>query len=168
MNADDAENKPVASKYDVRSFPTIKFFPKGSDKTPIPYNLGRTEEQFVEVSSFVTPYCALPDNQYLNEQCGTHRTTAGLLSDTAGKVLTLDFFAQQFFSAGSDDRPDLLKKAKAYIGTLGEQADKTVNTSADYYVKAMERVLSKGESWLVKEQTRSVDNDLCDGTLPDN
>jgi protein disulfide-isomerase A6 len=50
MNADDADNKPVASKYDVRSFPTIKFFPKGSDKTPIQYNLGRTEEQFVEVS----------------------------------------------------------------------------------------------------------------------
>lgn len=50
MNADAPDNKPVASKYDVRSFPTIKFFPKGSDKTPIQYNSGRTEEQFIEVS----------------------------------------------------------------------------------------------------------------------
>lgn len=49
MNADEADNKPIASKYDVRSFPTIKFFPKGS-KSAIPYELGRSEGQFVEVS----------------------------------------------------------------------------------------------------------------------
>ncbi|KAK1924429.1 thioredoxin-like protein [Papiliotrema laurentii] len=139
MNADDAQNKPVATKYDVRSFPTIKFFPKGSDKTPIPYNSGRTEEQFIE---------------FLNEHCGTHRGVGGLLSDTAGRVLTLDFFAQQFFSAVPTERPELLKKAQAYIGTLGTQTDAKVNTSADYYVKAMERILSKGEAWLVKEQAR--------------
>jgi hypothetical protein len=48
MNADEADNKPIASKYDVRSFPTIKFFPKGS-KTPINYESGRSEGQFVEV-----------------------------------------------------------------------------------------------------------------------
>ena len=50
MDADDAQNKPIAAKYDVRSFPTIKFFPRGSDKTPIMYNQGRSEEQFVNVS----------------------------------------------------------------------------------------------------------------------
>jgi protein disulfide-isomerase A6 len=77
-----------------------------------------------------------------------------LLSDTAGRVLTLDFFAQQFFSAVPTERPELLKKAQAYIGTLGAQTDAKVNTSADYYVKAMERILSKGEAWLVKEQAR--------------
>jgi len=52
MNADEADNKPIASKYDVRSFPTIKFFPKGS-KTPINYESGRSEGQFVEVRSLV-------------------------------------------------------------------------------------------------------------------
>ena len=50
MNADEPENKPIASKYDVRSFPTIKFFPKGDDKTPIMYSSGRSEDQFIEVS----------------------------------------------------------------------------------------------------------------------
>jgi len=49
MNADEADNKPIASKYDVRSFPTIKFYPKGG-KAAIPYELGRSEGQFVEVS----------------------------------------------------------------------------------------------------------------------
>ena len=98
---------------------------------------------------------ARADLKFLNEHCGTHRSTGGLLSDKAGKVLTLDFFAQQFFSAGMPERPELLKKAQAYISTLGGN-DKKLNTSAEYYVKAMERVLSKGETWLVKEQTRSV------------
>ena len=48
MDADEADNKPIASRYDVRSFPTIKFFPKGS-KEPVAYSSGRTEDQFVEV-----------------------------------------------------------------------------------------------------------------------
>jgi protein disulfide-isomerase A6 len=48
MDADAADNKPVAAKYDVRSFPTIKFWPKGSSE-PVRYESGRSEEQFVEV-----------------------------------------------------------------------------------------------------------------------
>lgn len=48
MDADDAENKPVAQRYGVSSFPTIKFFPKGS-KDPVAYDSGRTAEQFVDV-----------------------------------------------------------------------------------------------------------------------
>jgi protein disulfide-isomerase A6 len=48
MNADEAENKPIASQYGVTSFPTIKFFPKGSNE-PIKYESGRSEEQFITV-----------------------------------------------------------------------------------------------------------------------
>lgn len=48
MDADEADNKPIAAKYEVRSFPTIKFFPKGSN-VPIAYQSGRTEDQFIEV-----------------------------------------------------------------------------------------------------------------------
>lgn len=54
MNADDEQNRPISGKYGVTSFPTIQFFPKGSGK-PIPYNLGRNEEQFTEVSLMVWP-----------------------------------------------------------------------------------------------------------------
>ena len=49
MDADAADNKPVASRYDVRSFPTLKFFPKGS-KEPIAYSTGRSEDQLIEAS----------------------------------------------------------------------------------------------------------------------
>lgn len=48
MNADDEQNRPVASKYGVSSYPTIQFFPKGSNE-PIPYTQPRTEEGFAEV-----------------------------------------------------------------------------------------------------------------------
>lgn len=55
MNADEEENRPISGKYGVTSFPTIQFFPKGSDK-PIPYNLGRNEDQFVQVRSLSYPF----------------------------------------------------------------------------------------------------------------
>lgn len=52
MDADEAKNKPVAERYGVRSYPTIKFFPKGADKSvsyePDAYELGRSESDFVE------------------------------------------------------------------------------------------------------------------------
>ncbi|WVQ82191.1 protein disulfide-isomerase domain [Cryptococcus sp. DSM 104549] len=135
IDADDAENKPIAGKYGVRSFPTLKFFPKGT-KEPIEYSTGRSQEQFID---------------FLNEHCGTHRTATGLLSETAGRVLLLDSLASNFFTAGLPERPEIVEKAKAALANLNK--DKA-NSSAEYYVKAMERVLAKGESWLAKEQAR--------------
>ncbi|WWC61684.1 protein disulfide-isomerase domain [Kwoniella dejecticola CBS 10117] len=137
MDADAAPNKPIAAKYDVRSFPTIKFFPKGA-KEPIAYQTGRSEQQFID---------------FLNEHCGTHRSITGLLSETAGKVITLDTLASNFFTASLPERPDVLGKAREYLATLTGSDAKT-NTSAQYYVKAMERVIEKGEGWLTKEQAR--------------
>ncbi|WRT66188.1 protein disulfide-isomerase domain [Kwoniella shivajii] len=137
MDADAAPNKPIASKYDVRSFPTIKFFPKGS-KEPVAYSTGRSEQQFID---------------FLNEHCGTHRSISGLLSETAGKVLTLDTLASSFFTASLPERPDVLGKAREYLATL-TGTDTKNSTAAEYYVRAMERVLEKGEGWLAKEQAR--------------
>ncbi|OWZ68870.1 protein disulfide-isomerase domain [Cryptococcus neoformans] len=134
MDADDAENKPVAQRYGVSSFPTIKFFPKGS-KEPVAYDSGRTAEQFVN---------------WINEKSGTHRSVSGLLSETAGRVLTLDTLASEFFSANVPERPEIVKKAQEAVTTL----DGKSKTTADYYVKAMERIIAKGEEWLTKEQTR--------------
>ncbi len=69
----DAEaNRPLAVKYEIQSFPTIKFFPKGGE--PIAYQGGREEADFVE---------------FLNEKCGTHRAVGGGLN---GQVGVHDFF----------------------------------------------------------------------------
>lgn len=66
FNADAAENRPIGSEYGVSSFPTIKFFPRGEDKTPIEYNIGRTEADFTT---------------FLNEHCGTSRAVGGGLNE---------------------------------------------------------------------------------------
>ena len=96
--------------------------------------------------------------KFLNEHCGTHRTGTGLLSATAGKVLTLDTLAQNFFSAGLPERPAVLEKARQALSSLSGVDAKT-NETAEYYVKAMERMLDKGETWLTKEQARRVSSD---------
>ena len=51
MQADADENRPIASRYGVTSFPTIMFFPKGG-KEPIPYQSPRTAEGFTTVRCY--------------------------------------------------------------------------------------------------------------------
>jgi protein disulfide-isomerase A6 len=141
MNADAAENKEIASEVGVSGFPTIKFFPKDGSE-PITYKNARSEEAFVD---------------FLNQHCGTHRSVNGRLLPTAGKVLALDKLAAQFFGASSaEDRSSILTKAKAYIANL--TGSKTVAeptaVEGEYYVKAMQRIVEKGENWLGKETTR--------------
>jgi hypothetical protein len=64
VDADAEVNRPLALKYGIQSFPTIKFFPKGGE--PVAYEGGRQEADFV---------------QFLNEKCGTHRAVGGGLND---------------------------------------------------------------------------------------
>ena len=136
MQADDESNRPIASRYGVTSFPTIKFFPKGS-KEPIAYAQGRTANAFTE---------------FLNEHCGTHRSASGLLNDLAGKVAPLDEIAAEFFTAKTG-REAIVARAQEALAGLAD-LDEKARSQAGYYVKAMERVVEKGEAWLVKEQGR--------------
>jgi protein disulfide-isomerase A6 len=66
VDANAELNKPLAAKYDVHGFPTIKFFSKDNKETPETYTGGRTEADFVN---------------FLNEKCGTHRAVGGGLTD---------------------------------------------------------------------------------------
>lgn len=90
--------------------------------------------------------------QWINDKSGTHRSVSGLLSETAGRVLTLDNLASEFFSANVPERSEIVKKAQETVTTL----DKKSRATADYYIKAMERITAKGEEWLAKEQARYV------------
>lgn len=91
------------------------------------------------------------DEQFLNEHCGTHRSSSGLLNDLAGKVAPLDSLASEFFTAKTD-REAIIARAQEALSSVNE----TSRAQASYYVKAMERVVEKGEAWLVKEQGRYV------------
>ncbi|KZO90686.1 disulfide isomerase [Calocera viscosa TUFC12733] len=88
FDADAAMNKPIAGRYGISSYPTIKFFPRGSsDKKPEDYMQGRSEEQFIE---------------YLNEKCGTFRSAGGVLNSVAGRIPSLDALASKFYSSVPD------------------------------------------------------------------
>jgi len=131
FDADAAENKPIANQYGVSSYPTIKFFPKGDDKSPIDYNQGRTEADFVA---------------FLNEHCGTYRAPGGGLNDVAGRVATLDTLASQFFAAAPTSRVSIYEKAT----TLGE----TLGDDASYYLRVMQKLVNGTDDYVEKEARR--------------
>ncbi|ELU41042.1 protein disulfide isomerase [Rhizoctonia solani AG-1 IA] len=127
-DADNAMNKDIAARYHVRSYPTIKFFPKGSsNKEAVPYDFGRSEADFVK---------------FLNEQCGTQRAVGGGLNELAGRLSSLDTLAQSFYSADKAAREAIFSEAKA----AGE--------NASYYIRVMEKLTSTGEAWIEKELKR--------------
>lgn len=73
IDADDKRHKDIAMKYEVSSFPTIKFFSK-DNKEPEDYEGGRSEADFVT---------------FLNEKCGTQRAVGGGLSDDVRLTLPM-------------------------------------------------------------------------------
>ncbi|KAI0823472.1 protein disulfide isomerase [Trametes gibbosa] len=131
VDADAKNNRPLAEKYGVGSFPTIMFFPKDNKEDPVDYDGPRTEEAFVE---------------YLNEKCGTHRSLGGLLDDTVGRLAELDKLAAKFYDESSATRQTLLKEASTLAATLGD--------GAKHYLRVMEKVVNGSEEYLEKESTR--------------
>ncbi|KAF7327818.1 Protein disulfide-isomerase erp38 [Mycena kentingensis (nom. inval.)] len=129
VDADDKKNKELAAKYEVSSYPTLKFFPKGSSE-PIPYQSGRSEADFVE---------------YLNEKCGTFRAVGGGLNDAAGRVSELDALAGQFVAAAADARTGILKAAETLAAESG--------AASKHYLRVMEK-LSNNSEYLEKEEKR--------------
>jgi protein disulfide-isomerase A6 len=129
VDADAEVNRPLALKYGVQSFPTIKFFPKGGE--PISYEGGRQEADFVE---------------FLNEKCGTHRAVGGGLNDQAGRNLEFDALASKFFTATGAARGAIYKEASALAAEVGP--------AAAHYLRVMEKVISGKEDHITKESKR--------------
>ncbi|KAI0765904.1 protein disulfide isomerase [Trametes elegans] len=130
VDADAKNNKPLAEKYEIGSFPTIKFFAK-DNKEPVDYDGPRTEEAFID---------------FLNEKCGTHRTVGGLLDDKAGRLEKLDELAAKFYEQSAATRQELLKEATALASDLG--------ATAKQYLRVMEKVVNGSEEYLEKETKR--------------
>ncbi|KZT20154.1 protein disulfide isomerase [Neolentinus lepideus HHB14362 ss-1] len=131
VDADAQPNRPLAEKYGVSSFPTIKFFPKGVKGEPEAYNGPRTEDAFVE---------------YLNGKCGTHRTPGGLLNDLAGRLPELDTLASKFFVATGEVRDVVYKEALSLAAKAG--------ASGKHYLRVMEKVVNGTEDYVERESQR--------------
>ncbi|KAI9439976.1 disulfide isomerase [Lactarius indigo] len=129
IEADSEANRPLALKYEIQSFPTIKFFPKGGE--PIAYEGGREEADFVE---------------FLNEKCGTHRAVGGGLNSQAGRSTDFDSLASKFFVATGAARDAVYKEAVSLAAQVGP--------AANHYLRVMEKVVNGSEDYITKESKR--------------
>lgn len=73
FNADAEQNKPLAKKFDVQGYPTLKFFPKGSNKVPEDYDGGRSDIDLVK---------------FLNKKTGASRAVGGGLDTSVRSFST--------------------------------------------------------------------------------
>lgn len=130
----EAENaKKTAQEQGVSSYPTIKFFPKGSTEAEA-YSGARTEDAFIS---------------FINEKAGTHRAIGGGLDATAGTIEALNTIVEKFTGAGQSIKDVALEAAKAAEG-LKEDAQYKY---AEYYIKVFDK-LSKSDQYATKELAR--------------
>lgn len=134
----EAENaKATANDQGIKSFPTIKFFPKGST-TPVLYEGGRSAADIVA---------------YINEKAGTHRAVGGKLDATAGTVAALDTIVAKLTGSNADTITTEVKAA----------AESLKDKYAQYYVKVLEKS-AKAEGYAAKELKR-LEGILSKGNL---
>ena len=125
----EAENaKSTAEAQGVKSYPTIKYFPKGSTE-PIAYEGARSESDFVT---------------YLNEHAGTNRAVGGGLNAKAGTIEALDSIIGKVTAGGS-------------LVSIAEDVSKAAtglkDKYAEYYVKVLGK-MSTNKEYPEKELTR--------------
>ncbi|KAI9768231.1 MAG: hypothetical protein M1840_005061 [Geoglossum simile] len=128
VDAEEPNSKATAEEQDVSSYPTIKFFPKGSTK-PQEYEGGRSEAEFIE---------------FLNKHAGTYRVVGGGLNAEAGTIEVLDAIVAN-------------TNAGETLGTIAQKVQDATKGITDkyaqYYVKVVKRLI-KSEGYVQKELAR--------------
>lgn len=141
VDADAPNGKAVAKKYGVSSYPTIKFFPAGSQEA-VDYSGGRSEKDLLD---------------FVNEKVGTHRLPGGGLDITAGTIDALDTVLLKLTNSNiADISAEVSKEAEK----LKESAQYTY---AEYYIRVFTK-LADSDTWVAKELTR-LDGLLTKGGL---
>ena len=125
----EAENaKATAQEQGVKSYPTIKYFPKGSTIAEA-YEGGRSEQDFLS---------------FMNEKAGTHRTTGGKLDELGGTIPSLDSILAKL--TDGETVASLSKELKDSAIALKDKY-------AEYYVKVSEKA-DKNQGYVEKELAR--------------
>lgn len=128
VDADSEGSKTTAQEQGIASYPTIKFFPKGSTE-PVDYTGGRSEAAFID---------------FLNENTGTHRVVGGGLDSNAGTIEALDeIIAKHVTGETLSQAAEEVKKA----------ADGLQEKFASYYVRVLGKLEENGE-YVTKEFAR--------------
>ncbi|KAI9713059.1 MAG: Protein disulfide-isomerase-like 2-2 [Bogoriella megaspora] len=140
VDAEAPNAKATAQEQGVKSYPTIKFFPKGSTESQA-YEGGRSEGDFVS---------------FLNDKAGTHRVVGGGLDLTAGTIAALDSIVAKFQEGGQTTLNTVSGEAQKAAGALSDKY-------AEYYVKVFDK-LNSNQDYVSKELAR-LDGILKKGGL---
>ncbi|KAF2196255.1 disulfide isomeras-like protein [Delitschia confertaspora ATCC 74209] len=127
VDAEATNAKATAQEQGVTSYPTIKYFKKGSTEA-LPYEGARSEADFIN---------------FINANAGTHRAVGGGLDATGGTIEALNTIVEKFQGAYGDGVEEIKKAAEAFAGSK----------YAPYYVKVFEKA-SANEGYLEKEIKR--------------
>ncbi|KAL8830731.1 MAG: hypothetical protein Q9191_001261 [Dirinaria sp. TL-2023a] len=128
VDAEAENSKATAQSQEVKSYPTIKFFPKGST-TAEPYEGGRTESALVE---------------FINAKAGTQRAPGGTLGPKAGLIESMDTIVKKYIAG--ENINSILSEAKKASNGLNDKY-------AQYYVKVFEK-LGNSQQYAEKELAR--------------
>lgn len=132
VDAEDESSKATAKAQGVSSYPTIKFFPKGSTEAEA-YSGGRTEQDIVT---------------FMNGKAGTHRTVGGGLDAMAGTIESFDALVTKL--TGGASAAEIVAEATAAASEIKEQAQYKY---AEYYVKVFGK-MATGDGFAAKELAR--------------
>ncbi|KAF1846942.1 disulfide isomerase [Cucurbitaria berberidis CBS 394.84] len=113
VDAEAENSKALAQEQGVSSYPTIKYFKKGSSE-PLPYKGARDEKDFVE---------------FLNTNAGTHRAVGGGLDATGGTIEAFNTVIEKFQGAYGDG----VEEAQKIAAGLQDKY-------AQYYVKVFQKI----------------------------
>jgi len=138
-------NKVSGAAYDVKGFPTIKYFPK-NNKDGEDYNGGRNAQDFID---------------FVNKHAGTERTLGGGYTAEAGRVSELDDLASKFMAASSSERPNILKQTQSAIANLQHKNKEF----AKFYEIAMKRVVEKNDESFGKTEAARLQRIIESGQV---
>jgi len=128
----DATVEPsLAERFEVKGYPTLKWFPAGSD-TPVDYEGGREVDDMV---------------QFINEKAGTKRSSDGSLLEDAGRVKALDDIIAAASKKIDESVVASLKAASQSLSGYEIAASKT-------YIFVAEKIVAKGGDYAAKESAR--------------
>jgi protein disulfide-isomerase A6 len=131
IDADSAAGRPLGERFEVKGFPTLKWFPKGSTK-PEAYESGR------EVADFVT---------FINNKAGTAVSASGGVLPTAGRIAALDALAKELVSKSKKSVQAEIKAASAALKGAEKEA-------ADFYHIIAQKFETEGASFIAKQKLR--------------
>ena len=123
-NFDADKHRDYAQKFDVKGFPTLKFFAAGSAKPEdaTAFEGGRTLESIVE---------------FLNMKCGTSRLASGQLSPAAGVIPEMKSVLAAI-GYGKADTSVALKQAEDIFDRTPK--DSYFDKASKYYLRVLEKV----------------------------